>query len=154
MISGEEGAQESPEVPREEDAGLLGDEKNAERGGFRGRGNRGRGGFRGGFRKHKTDDEGFTVVKEEDGHQNHIPSRRQRGAFRGAPRGGFRGGEGRPRGGDAPQGEGRGGRGRGTRGGEKPWTAKEHRNRGEVRTTEHEFPAESHEAPSSAPEKQ
>ena len=63
MVSGEEGAQESPDVHRGEDAGLLGDDKNAERGGFRGRGNRGRGGYRGGFKKHRTDDEGFTVVK-------------------------------------------------------------------------------------------
>lgn len=75
---------------KEGEAGLLGEERN-ERGGFRGnrrggeRGNRGN--FRGGyFRKHNQDDEGFVVVKDDEGsaHQNHYPSRRQRGGARGS----------------------------------------------------------------------
>ena len=62
---------------------------------WRGRGGRGnRGGYRGGyqFRKHNTDEEGFTVVKDEEAHHSHYPSRRQQRGARGAYRGG-RGGE-------------------------------------------------------------
>jgi len=97
------GAEGTQVENKEGEVGLLGEERN-ERGGFRGnrrggeRGNRGN--FRGGyFRKHNQDDEGFVVVKDDEGsaHQNHYPSRRQRGGARGEFRGNrggeFRGGE-------------------------------------------------------------
>jgi hypothetical protein len=79
---------------------------------WRGRGGRGaRGGYRGGyqFRKHNTDEEGFTVVKDEEAHHSHYPSRRQqrgaRGTFnrgRGEHRGGQPGAE-HVEGGEHPQ---------------------------------------------------
>jgi len=104
-------------------------------GGYRGRGRGGgRGGYRGNkpnnyyFRKHNTDEEGFTVVKDEENHNSHYPSRRHQNATRG----GYRGG----RGGQYKEGEGQRGD-RGGRGG-RPWTAKEHRNQGEVRKPEFE----------------
>lgn len=141
--SGEEAEVASPGEQKEgEETGLLGEEGKAERGARGGRGNRGRGNRGGYFKKHKQDEEGFEVVREGgDNHQNHFASRRQRGAYRGSEhhRGGFRGGEhrgtGEYRGGD------RGTRGpRGGRGGEgRPFTEhkpREHRGRGEVRTTE------------------
>ncbi len=98
----------------------------------------GRGGFRGNknfyYRKHNTDEEGFTVVKDEEAHHNHYPSRRHQNAARGN----FRGGRGQGgRGGFQKDGEGQ----RGGRGG-RPWTAKEHRNEGEVRKTEFEQPGD------------
>lgn len=98
---------EAAEVKEGEQEGEA--QKNGE---WRGRGRGGRGGYRGGyqFRKHNTDEEGFTVVKDEDTHHSHYPSRRQRGVARGAYRG--RGGEPRPpktervEGGEQPAAEG------------------------------------------------
>lgn len=102
---------------------------------FRGNRRGGRGGYRGNYRKHNQDEEGFQVVKPDEAHHNHYNSRRQqRGGFRGG-RGGHRGGEG----GDNNTNY-RGGRG-GHRGEGRPWTAKEHKNAGEVRKTEVEHPA-------------
>lgn len=116
------------------------DEQIHNKDGYRGRGSGrgGRGGYRGNkpnnfyFRKHNTDEEGFTVVKDEENHNSHYPSRRHQNATRGAYRGG--------RGGQYKEGEGQRGD-RGGRGG-RPWTAKEHRNQGEVRKPEFEQPVE------------
>lgn len=73
------------------------------------------------------------MVKDEEAHHNHYPSRRHQNATRGN----FRGG----RGGYQKDGEGQQRGGRGERGG-RPWTAKEHRNVGEVRKTEFEQTAD------------
>lgn len=119
----------------------VGDNGNEFKGNNR-RGGRG-GNYRGNnFRKHNADDEGFVVVKEEEG--EHYPSRRQRGGrggeFRGN-RGAFRGGEHRGehrgeyrggRGGDFNRGGETGDKGRGGR----PWTQREHRGRGDVRRSD------------------
>ncbi len=66
-------------------------------------------------------------MKDEDAHNHHYPSRRHQNATRG----GYRGGRGAPKDGEGQRG------GRGGRGG-RPWTAKEHKNTGEVRKTEFE----------------
>lgn len=131
-------AESTPEEQKEgavaaegENAGLLekeGGDKPHYRG--RGRGGRGRGNF---FRKHNQDDEGFTVVKDEE--NQHYPSRRQRGGGRGGFRGAGRGGE-------RGSGEFRGRGNRGSRGGEgRPHTEHKPRGRGEVRTGEFHAPA-------------
>lgn len=129
----------SPAVEGEETKGEHNDspaDQHHHKDGHRG-GRGGRGGFRGNknfyFKKHNTDEEGFTVVKDEDNHHHHYPSKRHQNATRG----GFRGGRG---GNQQKEGEGQRG-GRGGRGG-RPWTAKEHRNQGEVRKTDTEQPAD------------
>ena len=113
-------------------------------GGHRGNRRGGRGGNRGGyFKKHNQDEEGFTFVKEDgESHANHYPSRRHQNATRGSFRGGRGGQKDGERGGNRGERGERGGRG-GNRGGDRPWTAKEHRNAGEVRKTEFEPPGES-----------
>lgn len=133
-----------------QEAGLLENEEHKERG--RGRGRGGRGGRGGYFRKHNQDEEGFTVVKEED-NQEHYPSRRQRGAFRGQRGGNFRGGErggyrGGDRGGERGGERGRGGNRGGYRGGEgRPHTEHKPRGRGDVRNAEFAAVDESHAQP-------
>lgn len=114
-----------------------GEEQNQE-GEFRGNRRGGRGGYRGNnfYRKHNQDEEGFQVVKPDEAHHNHYNSRRQQ-------RGGFRGGRGGQRGGEGGADNNtpyRGGRG-GFRGEGRPWTAKEHKNVGEVRKVDLEHPA-------------
>lgn len=110
------------------------------------RGNRrgGRGGYRGNnnYRKHNQDEEGFQVVKQDEAHHHHYNSKRPN-------RGGFRGGRGGQRGGEGGDGNThRGGRG-GQRGEGRPWTAREHKNAGEIRKTDPEHPAGEETGPSS-----